>query len=107
MALWVAAGLISGIRVEDSLWKILLAAVIFGVVNAVLRPILVVLSIPFIVVTLGIALVVINALMLVITDALTAALEIDDFGSALLGAIVISVVSWAAGRLLPVAKKKE
>ena len=63
------------------------------------------LSIPFIVVTLGIALVVINALMLVITDALTAALEIDDFVSALLGALVISAVSWVVGRVFPDPKR--
>lgn len=84
----------------------MLVAVIFGVVNAVLKPLLVVLSIPFIVVTLGIALIVINALMLLITDYFTASLTVDDFGSALLGAIVISVVSWTAGRVLPDPKKR-
>lgn len=84
----------------------LLVAVIFGIVNAVLKPLLVVLSIPFIVVTLGIALIVINALMLLITDYFTAALTVDDFGAALLGAIVISVVSWLAGRVLPDPKKR-
>ena len=81
-------------------------AVIFGIVNAVLKPLLVVLSIPFIVVTLGIALIVINALMLLITDYFTASLTVDDFGAALLGAIVISVVSWTAGRVLPDPKKR-
>jgi putative membrane protein len=101
LALWVAAGLVSGITLEEGFWKLVLAALILGIVNAVLKPVLVVLSIPFIVVTLGIALVVINAVMLVITDALTDALEIDGFGSALLGALVISVVSWTAGLLLP------
>lgn len=84
----------------------LLVAVIFGIVNAVLKPLLVVLSIPFIVVTLGIALIVINALMLLITDYFTASLTVDDFGSALLGAIVISVVSWTAGKVLPDPKKR-
>ena len=101
MALWVAAGLVGGIKLEHGFWKVVLVAAIFGIINAVLKPLLVVLSIPFIVVTFGIALIVINALMLVITDALTEALTIDGFGSALLGAIVISVVSWTAARLLP------
>ena len=105
VALFVAAGLIGGITLEDGLWKLLLAAAIFGIINAVLKPVLVFLSIPFILVTFGIALIVINALMLVITDALTDAIEIDGFGSALLGALVISVVSWTAGRLLPDAAK--
>ena len=101
LALWAAAGLVGGITLEEGLWKLMLVALVFGVVNAVLKPLLVVLSIPFIVVTLGIALVVINAVMLVITDALTTSLEIDGFGSALLGALVISVVSWTAGQVLP------
>lgn len=100
LALWVAAGIIGGITLEQGFWKILLAAVILGIVNAVLKPVLVILSIPFIVVTLGIALIVVNAVMLIITDALTDALEIENFGSAVLGAIVISVVSWTAARLL-------
>ena len=104
--MWAAAGVISGISLQDGFWKVVLVAVIFGVVNAVLKPLLVVLSIPFIVVTLGIALIVINALMLLITDYFTAALTVDDFGSALLGAIVISVVSWTAGRVLPDPKKR-
>lgn len=81
-------------------------AAIFGIVNAVLKPLLVLLSIPFIVVTLGVALVVINAVMLLITDALTDALEVDNFGSALLGALVISVVSWTVGRLFPDHKRR-
>ena len=104
--MWAAAGIIDGITLQDGFWKIVLAAVIFGIVNAVLKPLLVVLSIPFIVVTLGIALIVINALMLLITDYFTASLTVDDFGAALLGAIVISVVSWTAGRVLPDPKKR-
>jgi len=106
LALWAAAGIIDGISLQEGFWKVLLVAVIFGIVNAVLKPLLVVLSIPFIVVTLGIALIVINALMLLITDYFTASLTVDDFGAALLGAIVISVVSWTAGRLLPDPKKR-
>ena len=81
-------------------------AAIFGIVNAVLKPVLLLLSIPFIVVTLGIALIVLNALMLLLTDALTDSLTVDNFGSALLGALVISVVSWTVGRLLPDARQK-
>jgi len=88
------------------LWKVLLVAAIFGIVNAVLKPVLLLLSIPFIVVTLGIALIVLNALMLLLTDALTDSLTVDNFGSALLGALVISVVSWTVGRLLPDARQK-
>lgn len=106
MALFVAAGLVGGITLEEGFWKLVLVAAIFGIINAVLKPVLVFLSIPFILVTFGIALIVINALMLVITDALTEALEIDGFGPALLGAVIISVLSWTANRLLPDSKKR-
>ena len=106
VALFVSAGLVGGITIEEGFWRLVLVAAIFGIINAVLKPVLVFLSFPFIVVTLGVALIVINALMLVITDALTDAIEIDGFGSALLGAIVISIVSWTANRLLPDSKKR-
>ncbi len=101
IALWAAAGIVSGITLEESFWRVLLVAAIFGVVNAFIKPLLVILSIPFIVVTLGLALVVINAAMLGITDWLTTAIEVDGFWSAVLGAVVISIVSWAVGLLLP------
>ncbi|MDH3731515.1 MAG: phage holin family protein [Acidimicrobiia bacterium] len=101
LALWVAAGLIGGITLEEGFWKLVLAAAVFGIVNAFLKPLLILLSLPAVILSLGIALIVINAVLLVITDALTDALEIENFGSALLGALVISAVSWAAGRLLP------
>ena len=84
----------------------MLVAAIFGLINALLKPLMVILSIPFIVVTFGIALIVINALMLLLTDAITDSLTIDNFGSALLGALVISIVSWIVGRVLPDPKKR-
>lgn len=84
----------------------MLVAAIFGLINALLKPVMVLLSIPFIVVTFGVALIVINALMLLLTDAITDSLTVDNFGSALLGALVISVVSWVVGRVLPDPKKR-
>ncbi len=100
LALWLAAGLISGIELESGFFKILLVAIIFGIINAVVKPIVTILSIPFIIVTFGLALVVINAAMLLITDALTRSIEVDGFGAAILGALVISVVSWAANQFV-------
>lgn len=101
----MAAEIIGGITLERDFWKLVLVAAIFGVINAVLKPVMVLLSIPFIVVTFGIALIVINAFMLLLTDAITDSLTIDNFGSALLGALVISIVSWTAGRVFPDPKK--
>ena len=105
VALWVAAGLIGGITLKAGLWQLLLAAVIFGLINAVLKPLFILLSLPAVLLSLGLALIVINAAILSIADALTKAITVDGFGSALLGAIVISVVSWGAGQLFPDPKQ--
>ena len=101
VALWVASELIGGITLAEGLWKILLVAAIFGVVNAFLRPIAKLLSLPVIILSLGIFIIVINAFMLLITDWLTASLEIEGFGSAFWGALIISLVSWALSVFVP------
>lgn len=101
VALWIASLLIDGIKLAEDFWKIVLVVVIFGLVNALVKPVAKLLSLPFIVLTLGIFILVINAVMLLITDWLTASLEVDGFFDALLGAIVISIVSWALTIFIP------
>jgi putative membrane protein len=113
IALWVAAWLVSGVHLgEDgadttsNLLTILLVATIFGVVNAFVKPVLSFLSIPFIVVTLGLFLVVLNALLLELVAWISGlfglAFSIDDFWwDAIWAAIIISVVSWVLGLVLP------
>lgn len=97
IALAVAAWLIPGIRVADG-QSLVLTAVIFGLVNAIVKPALTFLSCPLIVLTLGLFLLVINAAMLGITAWISGQIDggfaVDGFGSALLGALVVSVVSW-------------
>ena len=84
---------------EGAWWKFLLVAVIFGLVNTLVRPILQLLTLPITLMTLGLFLLVINALMLVLTGAISNELDlgltVGDFVAALLGAIVISVVGFA------------
>ncbi len=99
-ALWAAAQFVDGVSLEGSLVTILFVALIFGIVNAIVRPILTIFSIPFIVVSLGLFIFVINAAMLMLTDALSGALLVDGFGSALWGSLVISIVSWFLGVFL-------
>jgi putative membrane protein len=101
VALWVAAALIPGIYIAEAFWPVLLAAIVFGVVNALLRPILLFLSFPLVVLTLGLFTFVINALMLLLTAALLDALVVDGFLAALLGSLVISVVSILFAIVLP------
>ena len=100
-ALWVAAQLVDGIDLEGSIGGILLVALVFGLVNAFLRPVLRLLSLPVMIVTLGLFALVINALLLWLTGALLEQLNVDGFVPALLGSIVISIVSAVLGWFVP------
>jgi putative membrane protein len=73
---------------------------IFGVVNAVVGPILRLLSLPFVLLTLGLFLLIINAALLGLTAALTDRMTIDGFGTAVLGGLILAVVGWVADQLL-------
>jgi putative membrane protein len=73
---------------------------LFGVVNAVVGPILRLLSLPFVVLTLGLFLLVINAALLGITALITDRLEVDGFVTALLGGLILAVAGWLADQLL-------
>ncbi len=98
-ALFVAVQLIPGMHFVGGLGKLLLVALVFGLVNAVVRPVLTLLSCPLIVVTLGLFLLVINALMLGLTSWLSSRLnlgfQVDGFWPALLGGLIIGLVSTA------------
>ncbi len=97
LALVVADALVPGIRIEG--WQAYtVMAIVLGLVNAVAKPVLEILTCPLIVLTLGLFLLVLNAAMLGlaawIAGALGADVQIDGFGAAFLGAIIISIVSW-------------
>lgn len=100
-ALWVAAKVVSGIELEGAIVTILLVALVFGLVNTFIKPILKALSFPVIILSLGLFTLVINAAMLALTAAVTEALSVADFWAALLGAIVISVVSTVLNWFVP------
>ena len=73
---------------------------IFGVVNAIVGPVLRLLSLPFVLVTLGLFLLVINAALLGLTAAITDRLTIDGFGTAILGGLILAIAGWAADQVL-------
>lgn len=73
---------------------------LFGVVNAIVGPVLRLLSLPFVVLTLGLFLLVINAALLGLTAAISDRLTVDGFGTALIGGLVLALVGWAADQLL-------
>ena len=92
-ALWLAAHIISGIRMKGGIFGLLVVALVFGLVNAIIKPIIKFFSFGFILITLGLFTLVINALMLWLTAGLTDALEVNGFVPAFLGSLLISVVS--------------
>ncbi len=73
---------------------------IFGVVNAIVGPVLRLLSLPFVLLTLGLFLLVINAALLGLTAAITDRLTIDGFGTAVIGGLILAVSGWVADQLL-------
>ena len=96
-ALWVAIQIVDGIDHTGSWWSLLFVALVFGVLNASVRPLLTLLSIPLLIVTLGLFIFIINALMLRLTSWVSSLLDLGfsvaGFWPALLGGLVVSVVS--------------
>lgn len=111
VALLVAAWIVPGIELgaargqltTNELVTLGLVAVIFGLVNALIRPIVFFLTLPLTILTLGLFLFVLNALMLLLTSWIAQGMElgfrVHGFVPALLGALIVSVVSWALSRL--------
>ena len=100
-ALFVTAWILSGVSYGNDWWTLLIAAVVFTLANAFVKPVLAVLSIPFIVVTLGIFYFLINVLMLYVTDWVVGDFEIKTFWWGVLAAIIVSFVNMLLGPLLP------
>jgi len=95
----VAANVVSGIHYETYV-GLFLASLLLGVLNAFVRPIMIVLALPLLVFTFGLFLLVINALLLYFVGALLKPFHVDSFGAAFLGALIISVVSMLVNWLL-------
>lgn len=93
LALMLAAALVSGIRVE-SIQMAAIAAGILGIINAVIRPIVLILTLPINLLTLGLFTLVINAAMLQLVSMVVPGLIIDGFRAAFLGAFLISFIIW-------------
>lgn len=110
-ALWVAVRLVGGITYDGSWPGLLGVALVFGLVNAIIRPVLAFLTCPLIVLTLGLFVFVLNALMLWLTGALSGALGIDfhvaGFVPALIGGLVVGVVSFVLNLFVPDGKRKD
>lgn len=98
-ALWLASRLVSGMVFVDN-WSLLWAAFWLGIVNALIRPIAVILTLPLTVVTLGLFLLVVNAGMLGLVAALLDGFSISGFWAALFGSILVSIFSALASSFI-------
>ena len=85
----------------DGFLSALIAALLLGIVNTIIRPILVILTFPLTLLTFGLFLLVINGLMLWLVSALLSGFQVNGFWGALFGSILISIVSWVLSKFLP------
>ena len=98
IAIVAAAWLVPGVTLTGPVPAII-AGAILGIVNALVKPILVILTLPFTLITLGLFLFVVNAICLALTAALVPGFNIDGFLAAFLGALLVTVVSWVLNAL--------
>jgi putative membrane protein len=109
-ALWAAIQLVDGIEHRGSWWSLLFVALVFGLLNASVKPLLKLLSLPIIILTLGLFLFVINALMLLMTAWVSGLLNlgflVDGFWDAFLGGLIVTAVSLLLSIFTGVGKTK-
>ena len=103
----VVAELVPGIEVNGGFGALLWISVLFSLVNAILGPVFKLLSLPLIVLSLGLFLLVVNAALLGITAALSSHLDVDGFGAAVLGGLLIALFSWLVTLALPGRRRDE
>lgn len=97
---WLASKVVSGVH-ASGVESLLVAGLILGVVNAIVRPILILLTIPLTLVTLGLFLLVINGITVWLTAAMLHGVRIDGLGPAILTALIITALSWLTRAALP------
>jgi putative membrane protein len=95
LAIWIATALLPGITVTGGFWAYLWVALLFGLINTFIGSLLKFLTLPAMVLTLGLFNFVINAAMLELTSRWSTHFDVKNFSSALLGALVISLVTWS------------
>lgn len=99
LGLWLATQVLDGLHFASA-GVLLLAAILLGVVNAIVRPIAIILTLPLTLLTLGLFLLVVNAGMVGLVALMLDGFQIDDFWTALGASLIVSVVSWLASGLL-------
>lgn len=100
VALFVAAWILPDVTYGDDFWVLFIAALVFTIVNWIVRPIVILLALPAVVLTLGLALILINTFMLYLTDWIVPSFETGSFWWTLLAAIIVSIVNLLISLLL-------
>jgi putative membrane protein len=100
VALWLVTLVVPGVQVQDPMIAFI-AAIVLGLVNALVKPVLIILTLPITVVTLGLFLLVLNALLFWGVSALLPGFHVAGFWWAMLGALLYSLLTWALSSLLP------
>jgi putative membrane protein len=106
LGLWLATELVDGIEV-GSATTLILAALLLGIVNAIIKPIAVLLTLPFTLLTLGLFLLVVNAAMLGLVAAFLPGMGISSFWAAFWAAIIVSFVSWIGNAMFQPQKRRD
>jgi len=110
-ALWVAIKIVPGVSHGGSAASLFVVALVFGVLNASVRPILKLLTFPFLILTLGLFIFILNAVMLLLTSAASNALglgfHVEGFVPALIGALVVSIISYGLSLFVGVGDDKK
>lgn len=112
IAITITASLLPGITLtNDTIGTVLIIGLVFGIVNAIVKPLLIFLTCPAVIVTLGLFILVINGAMLMLTASFVDALQIDGWGTAIVGGIIMSIVTMVFESLMGLdddksAKKK-
>lgn len=99
-ALWVASLVFDGITYDDRFWILVLAGLVFGLVNLVVRPIVILLALPAVILTLGIALLFVNALMLFLTDKIVPPFEVEGFWTLVGGTVIVWAVNMVVNHVV-------
>ena len=99
-AVWVADELLSGVSSDGDLWTYVIAGLVLAAVNSLVRPVVVFLAIPLIIITLGIAYLLVGVLMIGIVSWLVPDFSVDGFWSAVGAAIIVWLVNWALSAIL-------
>ncbi|MEU5307788.1 phage holin family protein [Streptomyces sp. NPDC021562] len=106
VAVWLLDKItLTGDSTAKKVWTLILVALVFGLVNFLVKPVVKILTFPLFILTLGLITLVVNALMLLLTswvcDKLDLSFHVEGFWTAVLGGLIISIVSWALNMILP------